>query len=94
EFGIRMALGAGNGAIRGMVLRQGMTVTAIGIGLGLLGALALSRVMASLVFQVSPLDPAVLIGAVGFMGLVGAIAAYLPAWRATTVHPREVLQGE
>ena len=50
--------------------------------------------MASLVFKVSPLDPVVLIGAVGFMGLVGAIAAYLPAWRATTVHPREVLQGE
>lgn len=92
EFGIRMALGAERGAIRSMVLRQGLTVTAIGVVAGLLGALALARLMASLVFRISPLDPQVLAGAAAFMAVVAAIAAYLPARRATQVDPREVLQ--
>ncbi|MEO8448419.1 MAG: ABC transporter permease [Gemmatimonadota bacterium] len=94
EFGIRMALGADRRAIRGMVLRQGLTVTAVGVGIGLLGAAALSKLMAAVVFQVSPLDPLVLAGAVVFMGSVAVIAAYLPAYRATAVDPRVVLQGE
>jgi predicted permease len=92
EFGIRMALGAEAGAIRRMVLRQGLTVTAIGTAIGFVGALLLSRLMASMVFQVSPLDPRVLTGAVIFMGLIGAIAAYLPAHRATMADPRTTLQ--
>lgn len=92
EFGIRMALGAEGSAIRQMVLRQGLAVTTIGIAIGLAGALALSRVMASFVFRVSPLDPAVLIGAALFMGAVGTLAAYLPARHATSVDPRTVLQ--
>ncbi|MGB7211746.1 MAG: ABC transporter permease [Gemmatimonadales bacterium] len=94
EIGIRMALGAGTGSIRRMVLRQGLTIAAIGVGIGLLGAVLLARVMASLVFKMSPLDPTVLAVAVLFMGAVAAIAAYLPAWRATSVDPREVLQAE
>lgn len=94
EFGIRMALGAESGTIRRMVLRQGLTVTTIGIGIGLLGTVALSRLMATLVFQVSPLDPRVLGGALLFMGLVAGFAAFLPAYRATAVDPRSVLQGE
>ncbi|MGH7591609.1 MAG: FtsX-like permease family protein, partial [Gemmatimonadales bacterium] len=94
EIGIRMALGAGTGSIRGMVLRQGLAIAAAGIGIGLVGATALSRVMASLVFRMSPLDPLVLAAAVFFMGAIAAAAAYLPAWRATTVDPREVLQAE
>jgi predicted permease len=92
EFGIRMALGAERGAIRSMVLRQGLTVTLIGIIAGLAGALGLAKLMASLVFQTSPLDPRVLAGAVLFMALVAGLAAYLPARRATLVEPREVLQ--
>ena len=92
EIGIRMALGAESRSIRAMVLRQGMTVTAIGIVAGLAGALALARVMASLVFRISPLDPSVLVGTVAFMALVAGIAAYLPARRATMVDPREVMQ--
>jgi predicted permease len=94
EFGIRMALGAHAPAIRRMVLRQGLTVTALGVAIGLAGALAVSRVMASLVFRVSPLDPLVLGGAVLFMAAIAIVAAYLPARRATTVDPRTVLQGE
>ena len=92
EFGIRMALGADGGAIRWMVLREGMVVTGIGTALGLLGAVAVSRLMASMLFGVDPLDPTVVAGAAGFMGLVAAIAAYLPAYRATSVEPGSALQ--
>jgi predicted permease len=92
EFGIRMALGASGGAIRRMVLREGMVVTTIGVAIGLLGAVALSRVLASLVFGVSTLDPRVLASAAVFMAVVAAFAAYLPAHRATSVEPSSVLQ--
>jgi predicted permease len=92
EFGIRMALGADRGAIRWMVLREGMVVTGIGTAIGLLGAVAVSRLMASMLFGVDPLDPTVVAGAAGFMGLVAAIAAYLPAYRATSVEPGSALQ--
>ena len=92
EFGIRMALGAGAGEIRRMVIRQGLTVTAVGIGAGLLGALALSKLMASLVFHVSTLDPVVLTASAVFMALIATLAAYLPARRATSVDPRAALQ--
>ncbi len=77
-----------------MVLRQGLTLTVIGIAAGLFGAIALSKVIASLLFGTSALDPVVLAGAVLFMGLVAAIAAWFPARRATAVDPRTVLQGE
>lgn len=92
EFGIRMALGAGAGEIRRMVLRQGLTVTAIGIGSGLLGAFVLSKLMTSLVFHVSTLDPVVLSGSAVFMVAVASLAAYVPARRATSADPRAVLQ--
>jgi predicted permease len=92
EFGIRMALGAERGAIGTMVLRQGMVVTMVGIVIGLAGAMALSRLMTSVLFRVSPLDTRVLLGAVGFMAIVAGIAAYLPARRATSVDPRTILQ--
>jgi putative ABC transport system permease protein len=94
EFGIRMALGANRGAIRVMVLRRGLGVAGVGVGIGLLGAFALSKVMAAMVFRVSPLDPVVLAGSIVFMGLVAAFAALAPAYRATAVDPRTVLQGE
>jgi hypothetical protein len=92
EFGIRMALGADRGSIRRMVLREGLVVTALGTGIGLLGAVALSRLMASLVFGVDPLDPRVMAAAAVFMGVVATLAAYLPAYRATSVEPSSVLQ--
>jgi predicted permease len=92
EFGIRMALGADRRKIRRMVLREGLTVTAIGTVIGVVGAAALSRALASMVFGVSALDPRVMLGAAVFMGVVAAIAAYLPAYRATAAEPRSVLQ--
>jgi len=92
EFGIRMALGAHGASIRRMVLREGLVVTAVGVVFGLLGAVALSRVLSSLVFGVSALDPRVIVGAALFMAVVGALAAYLPARHATVVDPSSVLQ--
>ena len=92
EFGIRRALGADGRSIRRMVMRQGLVVTAIGVVAGVLGATALSRVMASLVFRVSPMDPRVMAAAALFLVLVAGLAAYLPARRATAVAPRTVLQ--
>ncbi|MEP6493843.1 MAG: ABC transporter permease [bacterium] len=92
EFSIRMALGAERSAIRGMVLREGLLVTGMGIIIGLLGAIAFARLMTSVLFHVSPLDPTVLVGAVAFMAVIAAVAAYLPARRATIEDPRAALQ--
>jgi putative ABC transport system permease protein len=92
EFSIRMALGAEASAIRRMILRRGMAVTAIGLVIGLAAATSLSKLMASVLFKVSPFDPSVFVGAVAFMTLVGGLAAYLPARRATSADPREALQ--
>jgi hypothetical protein len=75
----------------GMILRQGLMLTAIGLGVGLLGAAALSRVVASLLFQVRPMDVTVLAGASVVMALVSGIAAYAPARRATSIDPRDAL---
>ncbi|HEY4320865.1 MAG TPA: ABC transporter permease [Gemmatimonadales bacterium] len=91
EFGLRMALGATPGMIRFAVLRSALAVTAVGILVGLAGALAFSRVMQSLVFHVSTLDPAVLAVAALFMAVIAALAGYLPARKATAVDPRTVL---
>ena len=92
EFSIRMALGAERSAIRRMILRRGMIVTAVGLVIGLAAATSLSKLMASVLFKVSPFDPGVFVGAVAFMTLVGGLAAYLPARRATSADPREALQ--
>ena len=94
ELGIRMALGADRREIRRMVLRDGASVTLIGLAIGLGAAVALSRITGSVVFGVSPLDPAVLGGASVFLALVAALAAYLPAHRASTLAPQRVLQGD
>lgn len=94
EMGIRMALGAEAGAIRGMVIRQGLALTALGIAVGLPGAVASSRLLASLVFGVSPLEAPVLGSVALLMATVATLAAYLPARRATSLDPRTVLQGE
>ena len=94
EFGIRMALGANRHSIRNMVMKRGLVVAVTGVAVGLFGALALSRVMATLVFQVSPIDPIVIGEAALFMIVVATIAAYVPAYRATVVDPRRALAAE
>ena len=94
EIGVRVALGANPRDVLGMVLRQALLLALAGVGLGLLGALAFSRVIASLLFRLSPTDPMTL-AAVGLvLTAVALLASYLPARRATRVDPLSALRSE
>ncbi len=94
EFGVRMALGAQPRDVRRMMMRQGMVLAAWGTLLGALGAVGITRVIGSLLYNVTPTDP-VSFGAVAtVMLLVAAAAAYLPARRATAVDPMTALRSE
>jgi putative ABC transport system permease protein len=94
EMGIRLALGAGQPAVLRLVMSQGARLTIVGLIAGLAGAAALTRVMASMLYGVSPLDPTtfVLVGVV--LGLVAVGASYFPARRATRVDPVVALRAE
>jgi putative ABC transport system permease protein len=94
EFGIRMALGAESRSVLRMVIYQGMKVTVVGLGLGLVGSLALARVLESLVFEVSPTDPVILASVVISLLAVAILACVVPARRATRVDPLIALRSE
>jgi ABC-type antimicrobial peptide transport system permease subunit len=94
EIGIRMALGAAQGSVLAQVMRQGLVLTTIGIVVGLIGALALNRVVAALLFGVRPTDPATFAGVIATIAIVAAVACLLPAWRASRVDPIVVLRQE
>jgi putative ABC transport system permease protein len=94
EIGVRMALGAKATQVGRMVVAQSLRVASVGIVIGLVGALATTRVMQSLLFGVSPTDPVTLVGVTILLVMLGAIASYAPARRATKVDPVEVLRGE
>jgi putative ABC transport system permease protein len=94
ELGIRIALGAAHGRVLGMVVGQSLRLAAIGIGIGLVGALALSRVIASLLYGVSALDPPTFAGIAILLAIVCTVASFLPAWRATRVDPMVALREE
>jgi predicted lysophospholipase L1 biosynthesis ABC-type transport system permease subunit len=94
EIGVRMALGATPQRVRAEVVRTAIAVSLAGAAVGLAGALAFSRVIASLLFQVSPTDPVALAGAFAVLLTVALIAAYLPARHASRVDPARALQAE
>jgi putative ABC transport system permease protein len=94
EIGVRLAIGARPADVLRLVLRDGVRLAIAGTVAGLLGALALSRVMASLLFEVSPYDPAAFAGVLALVSAVSLCAALLPALRASRVDPVEALRAE
>ena len=94
EIGVRMALGARAAEVSRLVLRQGGKLVLIGLAVGLIGALALTRVMESILFDVSPTDPVTYVGVTVLLLAIGLLATYLPARRAASVDPVEALRAE
>jgi len=94
EIGIRLALGAQPGHVRSMVLRQGLGVALVGVVLGLGLAAVATRVMGSLLFEVSTHDPVTFAGAALALTAVSALATYLPARRAAAIDPLEAVRAE
>jgi ABC-type antimicrobial peptide transport system permease subunit len=94
EIGIRMALGAQREAVQRMILREGAMMLATGIAIGLLLAVATGRVVASLLYQVSSLDPIAFTVAPAVLVIAGLLATWLPARRATRISAMDALRTE
>ena len=92
EIGLRMALGAGQGQVLGLILKQGLLLTSIGIGIGLAGALALTRLLSSLLYGVSATDPLTFTAIAALLTGISCIACYIPAQRAARVDPLVALR--
>jgi putative ABC transport system permease protein len=94
EIGIRMALGAQTRDVLALIVKQGVMLVLIGLGLGMVGALALTRLLATLLFGVTAKDPMTFISIAALLSLVALLACFIPAWRATRVDPLEALRCE
>jgi predicted permease len=94
EIGIRVALGAQHGQLAGMFVRHGLLLTTAGVACGLVAAIALTRLMSSLLFEVSALDPVTYVAVAAGLVAAAALASYLPSRRAAAVDPVEALRAE
>jgi putative ABC transport system permease protein len=94
EIGLRMALGARRGDVLRTVLRQGLTLALLGLALGLAGALAGTRILRSLLYEVSPTDPLTFVCVSLFLAGTALLAAYVPARRAARIDPMAALRYE
>ena len=94
EIGVYMALGAQHRDILRLVMKDGVKLVLLGIALGLGGAIALTRVMVSVLFEVKPTDPATMIGVALLLAAVAMLASYIPARRALGIHPMTALRRE
>jgi putative ABC transport system permease protein len=94
EIGIRMALGSEPGGIIRLVLGEGGTLVLVGLGAGLAGALLLQGAIASQLYGVGALDPLVMVGAIGVLGLTSFLACWGPARRAAKVSPLVALSRQ
>jgi putative ABC transport system permease protein len=91
---VRIALGAKGSDVLGLVVRQGLTLAALGVVVGLVGAFGVTRVIQSLLYNVTATDPVSFGGVAIFLALIAALASYLPARRATNVDPIVALRNE
>ncbi|HEU6451673.1 MAG TPA: ABC transporter permease [Gemmatimonadaceae bacterium] len=94
EMGIRMALGARPRDVLSLVVRQGMTLAGLGIALGIVGALAATQLLASMLYGVAPTDPVTFTGVAALLAAVALLACWLPARRAARVDPNVALRAE
>jgi ABC-type antimicrobial peptide transport system permease subunit len=94
EIGIRLALGAQQSELRRMFVRSGLALAGIGVSIGLVAAVALMRLMKSLLFGISPLDPLTYVAVPLVLVTAAVLASYLPARRAAAVDPVEALKAE
>jgi putative ABC transport system permease protein len=94
EIGVRAALGATRSNILGLVLRQGMLMTLIGVVIGIVSALAATRALITMLFGVSRVDPLTYIGVIAVLAGVSMLACFVPAWRAARVDPSIALRQE
>ena len=94
ELAVRRALGASAADVIRLIVGQGLRLTAVGLVLGLAGAVALARLLEGLLYQISPWDVATYVGAVALLGVAALLATLLPAIRAATIAPRIALQQE
>jgi putative ABC transport system permease protein len=94
EIGVRVALGASRRQVFQIIVGQGLITSAIGVTLGVIAALGLTRALENLLFGVTPTDPATFASVIAVLTAVAMLACYLPARRATDVDPIEALRQE
>ena len=94
EIGVYIALGAQHRDVLRLVMKDGVRLALLGIALGLAGAISITRLMVSLLFDVRPTDPTTLIGVGLLLSAVAILACYIPARRALSIHPMAALRCE
>ena len=94
EIGIRMALGARPADVQGLIVREALVLAPGGVVIGLAGAIAGSRLLEKLVYQIDPRDPLTLLAAAGLLLVLAVCASLAPAWRASRQDPSETLRAE
>jgi putative ABC transport system permease protein len=94
EVGLRIALGASTGSVLRLVLGQGLALAGLGLALGLAGAVAGTRLLTTMLFQVKPNDPVVYLAVAALLGLVALVASYVPARRASRIDPVTAIRQE
>jgi putative ABC transport system permease protein len=94
EIGMRMVFGAPRASILSLVVGEGLKLSAVGVVIGLIGALAITRVMASLLVGVNPTDPVTFAAIVALFGIIAATASWIPARRASRLDPMAAIREE